>query len=138
MVDSGRWYKDIFHIYWLDESQTVLVLEFEEDYTWLDYYELMQLVAEMIVDIHHPIVYINIWREHVKVPTDSTLPHFKNMKQMFLPEAVVLLMHNTDQIPIIEMFSNAIGFERDVNYWFVSSYDDAMELAQEKYALLNH
>lgn len=131
MTDK-KWHQDIFCLYWTDEHKHILVLEFHRDYSWNDYYALMGVVAEMTYDIVHPIVYVNIWKEQVRLPQDSILPHFKNMKNMFMPQAVILLMENLQELSILKAFAKAIGLKLNKTYWIVDTYDEAICLAQRK------
>ena len=137
MAVESHWYQDIFHLYWTDESKSILVLAFENNFKWKDYYELMGIVREMIHGINHPIVYVNVWAEHVKIPSDSPLPHFSNMKSMFLPQAAVVVMHNRWQRTFFEILARAIGFRKNETYWMADSYDEAIAIAQQaSYKLL--
>jgi len=109
----------------------VLVLVFENNFKWADYYALMDVVKDMIDGITHPIVYVNVWQKHVRIPTDSPLSHFSNMRNMFLPEAAIVVMHNKWQRTFFEILARAIGFHKNETYWVVNTEDEALSLAQE-------
>jgi len=130
MPVESHWYHDIFHLYWIDASKTILVLAFENNFKWKDYYALMDVVHKMIDDITHPIVYVNVWAEHVKIPSDSPLSHFSNMKNMFLPEVAVVVIHNPWQRTFFEILARAIGFRKNETYWMAESYNEAITIAQ--------
>lgn len=130
MVDA-HWHKDMFHLYWTDETRTILVLEFVGNFKWVDYYALMDVVQEMVEGIAYPVVYVNIWSDEVKIPLDSPFSHFSNMKKMFVPQAAIVVMPNRWQRPLFEMLSVAIGFRKNETFWMCETRDEALTLAQE-------
>ena len=130
MIDS-HWHKDMFHLYWADESRTILILEFVNNFKWADYYALMDVVHEMVDSITYPVVYINMWHSGVKIPLDSPLTHFSNMRKMFVPQAAIVVMQSSWQRPFFEMLALTIGFRKNETYWMVETYDEALTLAEE-------
>lgn len=132
MVEVGRWYQDKFHLSWYDDSKMIFVISYEKSYGWADYYEMMNVVAEMIEGVIHPIVYVNQWHNGVQMPTENPLRHYQNMDRIFDPQAMILIMQDKVQINMTRIYLQASGFCENKDYWFSDTYENGITIAHEQ------
>jgi len=132
MKTQGRWFKDKFHLYWLDDNKHIMVIQYTKTYDWHDYYGMMEVAAEMIEGIVHPIVYINDFYEDIDIPTESAVSHYTNMTRMFASPMMILILRTAQQIHQVETHSGMKGLKKGENFWLATTFDEALELAQKK------
>ena len=130
MNNKGRWCKDKFHLYWLDDAKHIMVIRYTKTYDWHDYYAMMEVAADMVEGIAHPIVYINDFFEDIEIPTDSAAPHYTNMRRMFATPTMVLILRTVQQIRQVQTHSGMVGFEQNENLFLATSFDEAVIIAE--------
>lgn len=132
MTTQGNWHKDIFQLYWLDDNQHIMVIKYHKSYDWHGYYAMMEIAADMIEGLTHPVVYINEWFEDVRIPTDSPIPHFSNMRRIFNPQAMILIPRTSQQMQIIQTYAVSSNAVEGENYWLATTFDEALIIAKEQ------
>jgi|GEM_PF-2454293 len=130
MNNKGHWCKDKFHLYWLDENKHIMVIRYTKTYDWHDYYAMMEVAADMVDGITHPIVYINDFFDDIDIPTESAAPHYTNMRRMFTTPTMVLILRTAQQVIQVQTYSNMVGFEENENLFTASSFDEAVIIAE--------
>lgn len=129
MKMQGRWYKDQFHLYWLDENKHIMVIEYVKSYDWHDYYGMMEVAADMVEGIAHPIVYINDMYDNIEIPTHDAIPHYTNMRRMFASPKMVLILRTSQQIKQVKIHSGVLGSEMGKDIWIAETFDEALDIA---------
>ena len=138
MNSQGRWYKDQFHLYWLDDTKHIMVIKYTKSYNWHDYYGMMEVAADMVEGVAHPIVYINDFYDNVEIPTRDAYPHYSNMKRMFATPKIVMILRTAQQIQQVKVHSGTVGFIIGEDIWLANSFEEALDIAkQQSERLLN-
>lgn len=139
MTIEEQWYKDKFRLYWYDDTRTILVISYKNNYTWSDYYMMMQMVGRMVKNSPHPIIYLNEWDDNIELPETNPLPHYRVMNRIFNPRAMVFVIRDESHINATRIYCNIMGFKENEIYWIASTFNEGLQIAQaQAEKLINH
>ncbi len=129
---KGKWYKDKFHLYWLDDNKRIMVIKYVKTYDWLDYYGMMEVAADLVEGIAHPVVYINDFAGTIEIPTRDAVPHYLNMRRMFASPKMVMILRTSQQRHQVNIHSGSVGARIGEDIFLADSFDDAVQIAKNK------
>lgn len=132
MDNDVRWYQDKFWMYWHDEAKTIFMIYYEKSYSWIDYYGMMDVVADMVEDITYPIVYVNVFMKGVQMPAGNPRTHYNNMQSMFSPPFMSFYTEEPAVIEHLHIYGKSSGLIEGEHYVFSDSLEKAIDVARQQ------
>ena len=93
---------------WYNPEKTILKGEISGAWTWEEFHLSIDETHQLLKDVSHPVVIINVRMPDAKNPKGNPLPHYSRAtKQM--PEHQVMTINVSRDKPLNRMIANILG-----------------------------
>lgn len=116
---------------WHDAEKTILDVIYSPGWTWEDYHQTIQTVAEMKKDITHPVVHFNINLEGF-APANNPLPHVSKMSRTHTIHTMIIVTKSDSFRRIARVMLETVNIRENHNLWFFDDIDKARQFASQR------
>jgi hypothetical protein len=120
------------HHEWLDESKKILRVDYPQNYTWDDYHQNIDSIAEMMKDDESPIYCINVYEYLARLPQSIVSPHWKRTTRAINLGYVVYVTKDVVLMSLLRNFLHTISYKEGKNYDFAPNLEEALLIIGQK------
>lgn len=120
------------HFEWLDESQRILRVDYPQNYSWDDYHQNIDAIAEMMKDDESPLYVINVYEYMARIPQSIVSPHWKRTARTLHIGYVVYVTKDSVLMSLLRNFLHTINYKEGKNFDFAPSLEEALVIMYQK------
>jgi hypothetical protein len=122
------------HFEFLDQSRHIIRVDYLKNYSWDDYHQNIDAIAEIMKDDESPLYVLNVYELGARMPQSIVSPHWKRTQRTLNIGYVVYVTKDAVLMSLLRNFLHTIAYKEHQNYDFSPTIEDAMAILEEKIA----
>ena len=120
------------HFEFLDQERYILRVDYPKNYSWDDYHQNIDAIAEIMKDDESLLYVINVYELGARMPQSIVSPHWKRTQRTLNIGYVVYVTKDAVLMSLLRNFLRTIAYKEHQNYDFAPTIEDAMLILGEK------
>jgi hypothetical protein len=117
---------------WLDQSRYILRVDYPKNYTWDDYHQNIDAIAELMGEDESPLYVVNVYEWGARIPQSIVSPHWKRTTRTLNIGYVVYVTKDSILMSLLRSFLRTIVYREGEQYDFAETLDAALAILKQK------